>query len=324
MRVRFFFITPLVVFFGCSQNSTTENDYLINEIEFVAPASPGGGWDQTARLIQEVLLSEDIINTSQVINIPGAGGTIGLARLATDSQDRSMKVMLSGLIMMGATITNNSPLTLDDTIPIARLLGEYEVLVVPANSPFSDLASFLREWKADPGSFPVAGGSAGGTDHMVLGLLALDQQVDPKVINYLPHSGGGESLAAILGGHVEAGINGYGELRSFIESGRVRALAISSPIRLEGVNIPTFLEQGVDIELANWRSLIASPHESDENIKTYIELARRLNELDAWSDVLIKNNWTNLFLADEEFKDFLVYENQRVINVLSSIGLIND
>jgi putative tricarboxylic transport membrane protein len=309
---------------SCSNEIQDESQYLIKEIEIIAPASPGGGWDQTARLIQGVLLSQGLVGNSQVVNIPGAGGTIGLAQLVTNSRNVNMKIMLSGLIMMGASLSNNSEVTLNDAIPIARLLGEYEVLVVPTSSPYVNLDSFLNDWRDDPGSLSVAGGSAGGTDHMLLGLLAIDQGVDPSSINYLAHSGGGESLAAILGNHVTAGINGYGELRAFIDSGRLRALAISSPERIEGIDIPTFIEQGVDIELANWRSLIASPNEPNENIIKYRELATELNNLEEWGAVLDNNNWTNLFLIGSEFDQFLIDENKRVNEVLSSIGLSSE
>ena len=89
----------------------------------------------------------------------------------------------------------------------------------------------LDAWKQDPGAFAIAGGSAGGTDHMLAGLLAARVGMDPTTINYVPHSGGGESIASILGEQVTAGINGLSELVAFIESGRMRALAISSEMR---------------------------------------------------------------------------------------------
>src|SRR5690606_3266515 len=186
-------------------------------------------------------------------NVPGAGGTIGLARLVSTERGAGDLVMITGLVMVGAIITNQSAVSLAQTTPIARLTAEYEVIAVPANSPFQTLDDLLKAFKENPRAISWAGGPAGGLDHMLVGLLAKEVGVAPSDVNYIPFSGGGEALAAMLGGHVSAGVTGYGEWAAQIEAGNLRALAITSAQRVPGINIPTLIEQGVNIELANWR-----------------------------------------------------------------------
>lgn len=209
-------------------------DYTI-----IAPANPGGGWDQTARSLQTVMQQEGISGKVQVQNVPGAGGTIGLAQFASQQKGKGDALIVGGYVMVGAILTNKSPVTLKDVTPIARLTGEYEAIVVPSSSPFQTLDDLVEALKKDPGAVSWGGGSAGGTDHITVGLIAKAAGVDPKKINYIAYSGGGEALAAILGSQVSAGISGYGEFKSQVKSGALRLLAVSSAERIEGIDAPT-------------------------------------------------------------------------------------
>ncbi len=181
-------------------------DYTI-----MAPAAPGGGWDQTARSLQQVMQKEGISGNVQVMNVPGAGGTIGLAQFTGQNNGNPNALIVGGYVMVGAILTNKSPVSLKDVTPIARLTGEYEAIVVPTSSDIKTMDDLVAKLKADPGSVSWGGGSAGGTDHIAVGLIAKAVGVDPTKINYVAFSGGGEALAAILGGQVTAGISGYGE-----------------------------------------------------------------------------------------------------------------
>ena len=195
-------------------------------------------------------------------------------------------------------------------------------MVVPATSPYQTLGEFIEAWKQDPGAMSIAGGSAGGSDHMLAGLLAQAVDVDVSLINYLPHSGGGESLASLLGSHVAAGINGFAELQAFIESGRLRALALSSEERVEGLDIPTFVEQGIDVTLANWRAVAAPPGISDQQKAELVTIIDRIYNTQTWKDALVRNNWIDLYMTGPEYEAFLQTEAVRVESVLRSIGLV--
>ena len=291
-------------------------------LTILAPASPGGGWDQTARAMQAALQEDGATGSVRVVNVAGAGGTIGLAQFVNAGANRGNALLVTGLIMVGAVLTNRSAVTLEATTPIARLTGDYELLVVPADSPYDDLAAFVEAWKQDPGALAIAGGSAGGTDHMLAGLLAARVGMDPTTINYVPHSGGGESIASILGAQVAAGINGVSELAPFVAAGRLRALAISSAERLPGRQVPTFREQGVDLTLTNWRGVVGPPDLEDDRLAALTARIDALRQSPAWQASLARNDWIDLYLAGPAFETFLDEERARAAAVLDSIGLL--
>jgi putative tricarboxylic transport membrane protein len=293
----------------------------VKGLTIIAPAAPGGGWDATARMMQQALQQSGIGSPVKVINVAGAGGTIGLAQFVNNDKGKPDMLMAMGLIMVGAVLTNRSPVTLAQITPIARLTGEYEVLVVPAASPYKTLADFMKAWKANPG-VAIAGGSAGGTDHMLAGLLAKASGVDVNKLNYVPHSGGGESIASLIGNQVAAGINGLGELVPFIKAGKLRALAISSDKRLAGMDIPTFLEQKVNLSLANWRGVVAPPGITSAQKAALIAAMDRMHMSKQWQDILKKNDWIDLYQSGTAFDTYIKEEDKRATDVLRSIGLV--
>lgn len=292
------------------------------QLRIMAPAAPGGGWDQTSRALQEVIDSEGLAPDGvEVFNVEGAGGTIGLSQLAGENSESI--VMTMGLVMVGAIRTNDSPRTLEDVTPIARLTAEQEVIVVPADSPYQTLADFTDALLEDPGSVAIAGGSAGGTDNILAGLIAQDIGADPAAINYIAYSGGGESLAALLGGQVAAGISGVAEYAGQVEEGALRALAVSgSEPSSQLPDVQTLTEQGVNVELLNWRGIVAPPDIDEETVAAMVDFFTQVNESQAWQDVVETNGWENTFLTGDEFATFIDEETTRIEGVLADIGLI--
>jgi len=293
----------------------------LNNLRIMAPASPGGGWDQTSRAIQTVLQDEGIARPVQVFNVPGAGGTIGLAQLYNAKGEGSL-LMTMGLVMVGAIQTNSSKVDLSRVTPIARLTGEYEVVVVPAASPYKTMKDLTAAWKANPGGVAFAGGSAGGTDHMLVGLLAKAAGVDPRKMNYVPFSGGGETLAAVLGNQVAAGVAGYGEFEAQIKAGKLRAIGISAPRRQAGIAVPTFKEQGLNVTLANWRGIVAPPGISASEKAALVAAMDRLHASKAWKDTLATRKWTDLYMSGSKFDVYLKLEANRTKGILKDIGLV--
>jgi putative tricarboxylic transport membrane protein len=294
----------------------------VEGLEIVVPAAPGGGWDQTGRAMQNALQEAGLASGIQVVNIPGAGGTIGLAQFVSGKEGQGNALLIGGLVMVGAILTNQSPVTLEQVTPIARLTGEYEVIVVPATSDVQTLDDLIAQFKEDPQSVSWGGGSAGGTDHILVGLIAKEAGVEPEGINYVPFSGGGEALASILGGHVSAGVSGYQEFAGQIATGDLRPLAISSAERLEGADIPTLKEQGVDVELTNWRAVFAPPGISEEDKQALGDAVGQMVESETWQNTLKDRAWLDLHLPPDEFAAFLEEDTAQVETVLKDIGLV--
>jgi putative tricarboxylic transport membrane protein len=227
--------------------------------------------------------------------------------------------MIGGMVMIGGTILNKSPVNLTQVTPVARLTSEWEVIVVPASSPHKTMADLVKAFKADPGKVSWGGGSAGGTDHILIGLIARQVGVEPAKINYVPFKGGGEAVAAILGGHVTAGVSGIGEFAEHVKSGKMRALAQSAPSKVDG--IPSLKEQGIDVELGNWRGIFAAPGISPQQRDALVKLVRAATETPSWKATLEKLGWTPVFLAGDEYKRFLEEDTKRVAAIIESLGL---
>ena len=309
------------VFAALGMTGIAPSAFAQGELKITAPAAPGGGWDQTARAMQAALTASGAAKSAQVVNVPGAGGTVGLAQFVNGAKGDGSQLLVNGLVMVGAILTNKAPVTLDMVTPIARLTGEYLALVVPANSPIKDAKELGAALKADPAKVTFAGGSAGGVDHMFMGLFAKAAGADTAKINYIPFSGGGEALAAILGGKVTAGVSGYGEFEGQIKSGKLRLLAITSAKRLPNVDGPTLKEQGIDLEIINWRSVFAAPGITPEQRATLQATVDKMAKSPAWAETLKTKGWDDAYLASDDFAAFLKDEQTRVSGVLASIGL---
>jgi len=293
-----------------------------SELELMAPAAPGGGWDQTARTMQQALTQSGIAKSAQVTNVPGAGGSIGIAQFVNGAKGDPNQLMVMGYVMVGALLTNNSPVTLAQTTPIARLTAEYEAIVVPANSPIKNAKDLAAAVKADPAKVTWAGGSAGGVDHIAAALFAKAAGADPTKINYIPFSGGGEALAAILGGKVTAGISGYGEFESQIKSGKLRLIGLTSPTKTANVDVPSIKEQGIDLEIANWRAVVAPPGLTPEQTKTLTETVDKLAKSKEWQESLKAKGWDDAYMSGEAFAKYLANEQTKTKEVLTSVGLV--
>jgi putative tricarboxylic transport membrane protein len=307
-------------------------------LQIMAPAGAGGGWDTTARELQRVFGEEGIVEGDvEVFNVEGAGGTIGLAELVNEHSGDENMLMVMGLVMIGGIGLNQSPVTLEQVTPIARLTGEFEVIVVPADSPYQTLDDLLVDFTADPTSISWGGGSAGGTDHLLIALMAQEIGVDPTQVNYVPFSGGGEALASVMGGQTTAGVSGLGEWAAQIEAGELRALALSgrgsadtsataeaSPVAESDLaaSIPTLQDQGIDLELANWRGVVAPPELSEESVTNIIAAFDSLNASEGWQATLVQNGWTDLYLAGDEFKAYLDEQIVTINETLTELGLI--
>ncbi|CCF01144.1 Bug family tripartite tricarboxylate transporter substrate binding protein [Sinorhizobium fredii] len=293
----------------------------LESLHITAPSSPGSGYDQLARAIQTILQEDKITGPVEVQNIAGGGGTVGLSQFVT-TKPRHPSAMVIGFALVGGVLTTKSPVTLDQTVPVARLMGEADAIVVPANSDIKTMADLVARLKADPSKVAWAGGSIGGIDHVAAGLIAKAVGVDPKKINYVVHAGGGEVLASTLGGHATVGISGYEEFRAQVEAGELRALAVTGDARIPGVDVPTLKEAGVDLAVMNWRGIMAHPKLADEDREALGKAIATLVKTPEWKAALEKRGWIDTYLPAEEFGAFLADEQKRVESALKEVGLL--
>ncbi|GAA5041760.1 putative tricarboxylic transport membrane protein [Thermocatellispora tengchongensis] len=291
-------------------------------LRIMAPAAPGGGWDQTSRTAEQAIKAADPARKVEVFNVPGAGGTIGLAQLAGEKGNGNL-LMTMGLVMVGAIEQNKSQVTLAQTTPIAKLTEDYEIVVVPAQSPYKSVADLVAAWKADPAKIAIAGGSAGGTDHIAAGLMAKAAGIDPKRINYIAHSGGGEALNALLGNKVAMGISGISEMSEHVKSGKVRAIGVTAPERVDAVDAPTLREGGLDVVVANWRGFVAPEGISEADRKALTDLVTKMHASRPWQDAIKKNGWVDSFQTGPAFADYLAAEQARVKAIIAEMGLVS-
>ena len=307
---------------ACGGSSTdSASDGEVSRIQLMAPADPGGGWDGTARAMAASMEGAGLAKSTQVTNVPGAGGTIGLAQLANENSEDYLMVM--GLVMVGAIETNQSNVTLDDVTPIARLTAEDEIIVVPEASPYETIQDLADDLAANGRDVAIAGGSAGGTDHIVAGLLTDAAGATPEDLNYIAYSGGGETLAALLGNKVSAGISGVSEYAEQVKAGTLRALAVTGPERVDGIDAPTLTEAGFDIEFINWRGVVAPDGLSDEATDRLVDLVTQMHDSTEWQDALETNGWDDTFMVGDEFAAFIDEERTVTTTVLRDLGLVS-
>ena len=292
------------------------------ELKITAPAGAGGGWDGAARSLQQVMTATGSAKSVQVVNVPGAGGTVGLAQFVNTAKGDGHQMMVMGITMVGAVLTNKSPVTLESVTPIARLTADQLVVVVPASSPHKTLKDLAAALKADTSKVVWAGGSAGGADHILAGLVAKAAGGDATKLNYVPFSGGGEALAEMLGGRVTAGISGYNEFESQIKAGKLRALGISGGKRMAGIDVPTIKEQGMDVELLNWRGIVAGPGISAAQKTALSSAVSKAIKSEEWNKVLKARGWDDAYLDADAYAAFLKADQARVKEVLTSVGLV--
>jgi putative tricarboxylic transport membrane protein len=291
----------------------------IGTLKMMIPANPGGGWDQTGRNLAAAMQAAKVVQSVQFENKGGAAGTPGLAQFINTAKGDPNALMVAGMVMVGGIVLNKSPVDLTMVTPIARLTCEYLVVVVPASSPHKSMADLVKAYKADPGKVSWNGGSAGGSDHILIGLISRAVGVEPSKINYIASKGGGDQVANIVGGHVTAGVAGIGEFAEHVKGGRMRALAVSAPGKIDG--IASLKEQGIDVVLGNWRGVFGAPGITPAQRDALISAVKTATESAAWKETLAKMGWESVFIAGDEYKRFVEEDTKRIRGILESLGL---
>jgi putative tricarboxylic transport membrane protein len=291
-------------------------------LKMMIPANPGGGWDLTGRALGKALQDAGVASAVTYENKGGAAGAIGLAQFYNAAKGDPNALMVMGAVMLGGIITGKPPVSVTQLTPIARLTSEYNVFVLPADSPLKTMKDVVDQLKKDPGSVKWGGGSRGSTEHVAAAMIARVVGVDAAKINYVPFRGGGEAVAAILGGNVTIGGSGYSEFQPYIESGKMRAIGVTSDKRLPGLNIPTLVEQGIDVVIGNWRGVYGAADITPDQRKALTDMVIKATQSKAWKESLEKNGWTPAVLTGKAFEDFVERDFASLRAIMVKSGMI--
>jgi putative tricarboxylic transport membrane protein len=317
------------------QEATTEkvdekevvSTYPEKPIVVVAPSGAGGGWDKTARSLSKVLAETKLVEqTITVENQPGGGGAVFLAEYVAKDASNPYKLFVNSppILINYNKKEGNSPFGYEDTTPLAQLTRDFGAIVVKADSPYNDLKSVLDAIKADPTKVTLAGGSAPGSmDHLVGVLPAYKYGIDPKSVKYVSYDGGGEAMAALLGGNADVIATDASAVGEYLKAGKIKVLAVSSKDRLSGdlADVPTWKEQGVDADFTIWRGVFGPKEMPEDALKFWDAKLAELSQNEAWIKELQANGWENEYKNSADFKVFLAEQDQIVKDLLAALGM---
>ncbi|MFC5589359.1 Bug family tripartite tricarboxylate transporter substrate binding protein [Sporosarcina soli] len=316
---------------ACSTDGEAEegasSTYPERNITLVAPSGAGGGWDLTARAIAKTMNDTKLIEKPITVeNKPGGGGAVYMAEFATKEakNDYALLVKSPPLLINNNKAEGNSPYGYQDTTPLAQLTRDYGAIVVKADSEFNTLTDVLDAIQGDPASVTLAGGSAPGSmDHLVGVLPAFEYGIDPKVVKYVSYDGGGEAVAALLGGNADVIATDASTIGQYVKSGDVRVLAVTSAERLSGdlAEVPTLKEEGIDAEFTIWRGIFGPKEMSDGAVDYWSQKLQEMIETDEWKAELERNGWESEYRNSEDFTKYLEDQDKVIVELLTALGM---
>ena len=291
----------------------------LKNIDWTVPANPGG-YSLTVNAVSDTLKAEGLLGEYTSTFKPGAGGAVGLGAFQ-EIKGKPEAALVTGIAMTGGLYSNKSPLNLLASTPIAKVLREYDAIVVPANSKYRTLNQLMDDLKAKPNSVAIAGGSKGGIDHQVIGLLAQKASIDPTKLNYVVFSGGPEVVTSLLSGSTQVGVSGALDFATYVAAGKLRYLGVSSAKPLTGIKAKTFVSQGYDLVYGNWRGIMAPADLPKADYLNFVKVIDIMHVSPAWAAQLKKNNWDNEFAAGTAFKTFLEKHIPEINTVMKGLGI---
>lgn len=291
-------------------------------MKMMIPANPGGGWDTTGRALGKALQEAGISNSVVYENKGGAGGALGLAQFINSSKGDPNALVIMGAVMVGGLISAKQPAQLQKATPLARLLTEDQLFVLPADSPLKSMQDVIAQLRKDPGSVKWGGGSRGSTEHIAAAMLAQEVGVDPAKINYVAFRGGGEAVSAILGGNVTVGASAYTEFGEYLNSGKMRAIAVTSAERLKEVDAPTLKELGINVVISNWRGVYGAPGITLEQRKALTDSIVKATNTKAWQQAVEQKMWTPAPMTGDAFTKFVDGEFSRLQTIMTKAGMV--
>jgi putative tricarboxylic transport membrane protein len=294
------------------------------ELHFVIPGGAGGGWDSTARATGMVLRDTGLVERASFENISGAGGGKAIGMLIETAERRPDTLMVNSTPIIVRSLTRIYPYSFRDLTPIARLIGDYQVLVARADSEIRNFDDALLRFRKNPRSVKIAGGSVrGDLDHLAAALAFKMAGEDPRRLAYVPYDAGGKALAGFLTGEGDLLSTSLSESIAYHRDGRLRIIVVSAPQRVAGVEtVPTYRESGVDFEFVNWRGFFAPPGIPDETADRYSAVLEEMSGTPEWEQIRSRNGWQNFYLDRPGFVRFLEQQEEVIGDLMIELGFL--
>lgn len=301
-----------------------DGNQMIEQLHFIIPGGAGGGWDGTARGTGEALTESGLVGSASYENMSGGGGGVAIGYMIENAESLDNTLMVNSTPIVIRSLTGVFPQSFRDLTLVAGTIGDYAALVVPASSDIMDMAGLLATYQQQGPDFAVGGGSVpGGMDHLVAAMVMQAAGEDPIALNYIPYDAGGEAMAGLLSGEIDALSTGFSEAIALADQGEVRILGVTAPARVPAYDTaPTFVEQGIDTTFVNWRGFFAAPGTSQERVDQYIAALRAMYDTPEWETVRARNGWVNIFNPGDEFRTFLEAQEQEIGGLMRTLGFL--
>ncbi len=300
--------------------------YPSGTIDFIAPSSPGRGWDLTARTVARVLGEEKLIAVPVAVsNLPGGNGAVAISNIITRRRNDTHVVVVMGSALTGTLARKVVPYTFHNVAPIATITGDYYIIAVRRESTFNTLGTLVEVLKRDPGLITIGGSlPAGSLNHLAVALLARQQEIDQSRIRYVAFSDVPSAVASVIGGNTTVLSVSASDALADIEAGRIRVLAVLAPERLGGSlkGLPTAREQGIDDVFVNWRGFYMPPETPPDVVKFWERALGRMVKSKSWRRTLEESHWAPFVLTGDPLRKFLDQDLAQTQRVLQDLGLL--
>ena len=296
----------------------------VEELHFLIPGGAGGGWDGTARGVGKALLDSGLVKQASFENMSGGGGGKALNHLISTAKRQQGTMLVNSTPIIIRSLTGVFPQSFRDLTPISSVIADYAALVVAKDSKYQTLDQVLADFKKDPRSVKMAGGSVKGSmDHLVPAMIVKSAGADPLKLVYVPYDAGGKAMAGLLSGDTQILSTGFGEALGLANQGQVRILAVTSDERLsQAPDVPTVKESGVDVTFANWRGFFGAPGLPEDKAQVYRDVLKKMYDTPEWEEIRTKRGWQNLYKPGAEFTSFLEDQEKAIGDMMRELGFI--
>ncbi len=297
---------------------------VVDEIHFVIPGGAGGGWDGTARGTGEALTNSGLVGTASYENMSGGGGGVAIAYMIENADSLGNTMMVNSTPIVIRSLTGVFPQSFRDLTLVAGTIGDYAAIVVNTDSPIQNMTDVVSAYGSQGDDFAIGGGSVpGGMDHLVAAMAMQAAGEDPTAFNYIPYDAGGEAMAGLLSGEIDALSTGFSEAVALAQQGEVRIVGVTSSDRVDAYpDAPTMMEQGLDTTFVNWRGFFAAPGISDEALEGFQTALMKMYDTPEWEEVRARNGWVNIHNNGDDFRTFLEAQEQQIGDLMRTLGFL--